>query len=69
MNENIAKQMLCPLCSQKPAYGLEWKYLDEDVHKIRGCHYTSGKTWSPLPGHPEYETHLKWLKLLEGYST
>lgn len=61
MNENIAKQMLCPLCSQNE----NWKYPDEDIHKLRGCHFTNGKTWSPMPGHKDYEFHERIIKVLD----
>lgn len=64
MDDPVTKCKLCLLCAEGFAYGIDWKY-PETGHHQGTMHFTKGKTWEPMKGHPAYELHLRMVKLLE----
>lgn len=58
MDTPIQKCQLCPLCADSE----EWPY-PRNGH-LNDMHFTKGVTWKPEKGHPKYELHIKWSKLL-----
>lgn len=49
---------LCPLCSGG------FNETDCVLHQRDGIHCTDGKSWKPMQGHEDYDTHVQFVKLL-----
>lgn len=60
MDTTETKFKMCFLCSGENIGGMAHK--KDSVFK--DYHYTNGNLWQPTKGHKDYETHKKWITLL-----
>jgi hypothetical protein len=56
----IDEMKMCLICKQSK----EYPYPENGVHSF-GQHFTLGKTWRPSVGHPDYQLHVKVIKLFK----
>ncbi len=57
MKEKINKMKLCLLCRDSDEY--PYTELNAELHEKFNLHFTLGKTWAPLKGHKDYDTHQR----------